>query len=227
MHGVTWNSRTTYVGATRHKGDFTLYVDNERVKSFEQLTRSMSRSQDRISTLGYLDEHQANQVKERGRDRDGPAGTLPGWSRAEEPSLDAPKPEIDPERLRAARETRERQERLTNPEKAREHIQTKARELRENITARDKHKVAMEKMQPGSLDYRAAVKKLARVKGKVQEAGLALGKSCKELAETLGRETIKAEVAKVLGLEKAGVVMQRCGLEKAVKNQIKGMGYDR
>ncbi|MEA5089607.1 AAA family ATPase [Solidesulfovibrio sp.] len=227
LHGVTWNSRTTYVGATRHKGDFTLYVDNERVKSFEQLTRSMSRSQDRISTLGYLDEHQANQVKERGRDRDGPAGTLPGWSRAEEPSLDAPKPEIDPERLRAARETRERQERLTNPEKAREHIQTKARELRENITARDKHKVAMEKMQPGSLDYRAAVKKLARVKGKVQEAGLALGKSCKELAETLGRETIKAEVAKVLGLEKAGVVMQRCGLEKAVKNQIKGMGYDR
>lgn len=79
----------------------------------------MSRSQERASTLGYLDERQANLVKERGRDRDGPALTLPGRSRAEESSLGAdPKPEIDPERLRAAREARGREERLTRPEKA-------------------------------------------------------------------------------------------------------------
>jgi len=224
---VTWNSRTTYVGATRHKGDFTLYVDSEKVKSFEQLTRSMSRSQERASTLGYLDERQANQIKERGRDRDGPALTSSGRSRAEEPSLDAPKPEIDPERLRATRESRERQELLANPEKAREHIQAKARELREKITARDKHKAAMEKMQPGSLDYRAAVKKLTRLERKEQEADLILTKSCKELAETLGRQVLKVEIAKVLGLENAGVVMKRCGLEKAAKHKIRSLGYSR
>jgi Ti-type conjugative transfer relaxase TraA len=223
LHGLTWNNRTTYVGATRHKGDFKLYVDSEKVKSFEQLTRSMSRSQERTSTLGYLDERQANQVKER----NGSAFTLPGRLGEEESSLDVQKPEIDPERLRAAREARERQERLTNPEKAREHIQAKARELREKITARNNHKAAMEKMPPGSLDHRAAVKKLVRLAGKVQEADLALGNSCKELAGTLGKQTLKAEVAKVLGLENAGVVMKRCGLEKVVKHQIKGMGYSR
>ncbi|KHK00268.1 putative conjugative transfer protein TraA [Desulfovibrio sp. TomC] len=227
LHGVTWNNRTTYVGATRHKGNFTLYVDSEKVKGFEQLARSMSRSQDRASTLGYLDERQANQVKERGRDRDGPALTLPGRSRVEEPSLDAPKLEIDPERLRAAREARDRQERFANPEKAREHIQAKARELRETITARDKHKAAMVKMRPESLDYRAAVKKLVRLEGKEQEADLVLRKSCKELAGTLGKQAVKAEIAKVFGLEKAGVFMQQCGLEKAVKHQIKGMDYSR
>jgi hypothetical protein len=227
LHGSTWNNRTSYVGATRHKGDFTLYVDNERVKSFEQLTRSMSRSQEHASTLGYLDEHQANQVKGRGRDRDRPALTSPGQSGAAEPSPGIPKPEIDPERLRAAREGREWQEILANPEKAREHIQAKAGELREKITARDAHKAAMEKMQPGSLDYRAAVKKLARLEGKEQEADLALRKSCKEFAETLGKQTVKAEVVKVLGLKNAGIVMQRCGLEKAVKHQIKGVGYSR
>ena len=227
LHGSTWNNRTSYVGATRHKGDFTLYVDSEKVKSFEQLTRSMSRSQERASTLGYLDERQANQVKGRGRDRDGPALTSPGRSQADVPSLDAPKPEIDPERLRAAREARERQGRLTNLEKAREHIQAKARELREKITTRDKHKTAMEQMQPGSLDYRAAVKKLARLEAKEQGADLVLRKSCKELAEELGKQGVKAEVAKVFGLEKAGVVMQRCGLEKAIKHQIKGMDFSR
>ena len=227
LHGVTWNSRTTYVGATRHKGEFTLYVDSEKVQSFEQLTRSMSRSQERASTLGYLDEHQANQVKELGRDRDGPALTSSVRSRAEEPSLEVLKPEIDLERLRVAREAREREERFANPEKAREHIQAKARELREKITARDKHKVAMEKMPPGSLDYRAAVKKLARLEAKEQEADLALGKSCKELAGTLGKQAMKAGVAKVLGLEKAGVVMQRCGLEKAGKHHVRGMDFSR
>lgn len=227
LHGVTWNNRTTYVGATRHKGDFTLYVDSEKVKSFEQLTRSMSRSKDRASTLGYLDERQANQVKERGRDRDGPALVPSGRSRAEEPSLDALKPEVDPERLIAAREVRERQERLSNPEKAREHIQARARELREKIMARDKHKVAMEKMRPGSLDYRAAVKKLARLEGKEQEADMALRTSCKELAGTLGKQTVREEVAKVFGFEKVGSVMQRCGLEKAEKYRIKGMDFSR
>ena len=228
LHGVTWNNRTSYVGATRHKGDFTLYVDNEKVKNFEQLTRSMSRSQERASTLGYLDERQANRVKERGRDQDGLALTSPGRSRAEEPSLGASsRPEIDPERLQAARKARESQERLADPEKAREHILAKARDLREKITARDKHKAAMEKMQPGSLDYRAAVKKLARLEGKEQETDMALRKSCKELAETLDQHVLRAEITKVLGREKAGVVMQQCGLEKAGKHQIKGMEFSR
>jgi len=54
-----------------------------------------------------------------------------------------------------------------------------------------------------------------------------LRKSCKELAEELGKQGVKAEVAKVFGLEKAGVVMQRCGLEKAIKHQIKGMDFSR
>ena len=56
---------------------------------------------------------------------------------------------------------------------------------------------------------------------------MALRKSCKELAETLGKQVVKAEVAKVIGLENAGVVMQRCGLEKISKHQIKGMDYSR
>lgn len=228
LHGSTWNNRTTYVGATRHKGNFTLYVDSEKVKSFEQLTWSMSRSQERASTLGYLDERQANQVKEREMDRNGPALTLRGRSRAEEPFLGAdPKPEIDPERLRAVREARERQELLANPEKAREHIQAKARELREKITAKNVHKAAMEKMQPGSLDSRAAVKKLARLEAKEQEADLVLRESCRALAGTLGKQGVKAEVAKVIGFESAGVVMKQCGLEKAVKHQIKGIDYSR
>lgn len=170
---------------------------------------------------------QANKIKEQGRDRDGLALTSSGRSRAEEPSLDVLKPEIDPERLRAARESRERLELLANPEKAREHIQAKARDLREKITARDAHKAAMEKMSPGSLDYRTAVKKLARLEGKEQDADLALRKSCKELAETLGKQVVKAEVAKVLGFEKAGVVMQQFGLEKTLKHQIKGMDFSR
>ena len=153
--------------------------------------------------------------------------TLPGRSRVEEPSLDAPKLEIDPERLRAAREARDRQERFANPEKAREHIQAKARELRETITARDKHKAAMVKMRPESLDYRAAVKKLVRLEGKEQEADLALMKACKELVATLGKQLVKAEIARVFGFEKAGNVMQRCGLEKAEKYRIKGMDFSR
>ena len=99
--------------------------------------------------------------------------------------------------------------------------------MREKITARDKHKAAMEKMRPGSLDYRAAVKKLTRLEGKGEEADLVLRKSCKELAETLGKQVVKAEVAKVLGLGKAGVVMQRSGLEKTAKHRIKGMDFGR
>ena len=174
-----------------------------------------------------MDERQANQDKEQGRDRDGPALMSLGRSRAEKPSLDAPKPEIDPERLRPAREARERQELFASPEKARAHIQAKARELREKITAKDKHKTTMEKMQPGSLDYRAAVKKLARLEGKEQEADMVLRKSCKELAGTFGKQTVKAELAKILGPQNASVVMQRCGLEKAVKHQIKGMDFSR
>lgn len=85
----------------------------------------------------------------------------------------------------------------------------------------------MEKMRPGSLDHRAAVKKLARLDGKEQEADLALMKACKELVATLGKQGVKAEVAKVFGFEKAGSVMQRCGLEKAEKYRIKGMDFSR
>ena len=85
----------------------------------------------------------------------------------------------------------------------------------------------MEKMQPGSLDHRAAVKKLARLEGKEQEADLVLRKACKELAETLGKQVVKAEAAKVLGRKKSDVVMQQCGLEKASMHQIKGMDFSR
>ena len=93
--------------------------------------------------------------------------------------------------------------------------------------ARDTHKAVMEKMQPGSLDYRAAVKKMARLEGKEQEADLVLRKSCKELAERIGKQALKVEVTKVLGREKAGDVMKRCGLEKAVKYQNEDMDYSR
>jgi Ti-type conjugative transfer relaxase TraA len=59
LHGSSWNKRTTYVGATRHKGEFNLYVDTNKIKSFGQLTRNMSQGQERPSTLNYLDEKQA------------------------------------------------------------------------------------------------------------------------------------------------------------------------
>jgi len=85
----------------------------------------------------------------------------------------------------------------------------------------------MDRMEPGSLDYRAAVKKLARLEEKEQEADLVLRTSCKELAGALGKQVVKAEVAMVLGLEKAGRVMQRCNLEKAVKHHIKDMDFRR
>lgn len=135
---------------------------------------------------------------------------------------DAPKPEIDPERLRAVREARERQELRQSGEGPGAHP-GKGQGVAEKITAMDKHKAAMEKMSPGSLDHRAAVKKLARLDGKEQEADPALGKSCKELV-ILGKQVVKAEVARVLGLEETNVVMQRCGLEKAVKHRSKGHG---
>ena len=59
LHGPTWSKRTTYVGATRHKGEFKLYVDTNKIKNFGQLTRNMSQGQERPSTLNYLDEKQA------------------------------------------------------------------------------------------------------------------------------------------------------------------------
>ena len=85
----------------------------------------------------------------------------------------------------------------------------------------------MDKMRPGRLDYRAAVKKLTKLEGKGQEAESTLKESCRELAGTLGKQGVKGEVVKVIGLEKASVVMQRCGLEKAVKHLIKDMDFSR
>ncbi len=56
---------------------------------------------------------------------------------------------------------------------------------------------------------------------------LALMKACKERVATLGKQVVKAEVVKVLGHEKAGVVMQRCGVKELIIHQVKGIDYSR
>lgn len=62
LHGSTWDNRTTYVGATRHKGNFRLYVDKTKVKSLDSLIRGMSRSKSTGTTQSYYD---SNQILER------------------------------------------------------------------------------------------------------------------------------------------------------------------
>ncbi|BAH74949.1 AAA family ATPase [Solidesulfovibrio magneticus] len=62
LHGSTWDNRTTYVGATRHKGNFRLYVDKNKVKSLESLVKGMSRSKSSGTTQSYYD---ANQILDR------------------------------------------------------------------------------------------------------------------------------------------------------------------
>jgi Ti-type conjugative transfer relaxase TraA len=59
LHGPLWDTRTTYVGATRHKGDFKLYVDSTKITKLSQLIRSMSRTKTSGSTQHYLDAEQA------------------------------------------------------------------------------------------------------------------------------------------------------------------------
>lgn len=227
LHGSTWNNRTTYVGATRHKGDFKLYVDSTKVKDFDQLAKSMSRGQERASTLGYLDEAQ---VRERTPQK---ASELPQERpKIQEPTQGPRKPEIAPERLQAAKEAREKQERLTNPEKTREYIQGKVQDMALRIQTRDQFKNTMEKMQPGTLDYRMAEKKLDRLQNSLQTSALSLSAACKELGPILGAAGIRAEVAKGIGNEKATQIMQHSGLEKAPAKELvqklsRGMHFGR
>jgi hypothetical protein len=85
----------------------------------------------------------------------------------------------------------------------------------------------MDRVHPGSLDHRTALKKLTRLEGKEQEAGMVLRKSCKKLTRALGKLAVKAEVDKVLGFQKADVVMQSCDIEKAINHNVKVLNLNR
>lgn len=56
LYSQLWNRRSTYVGCTRHKGAFNIYVDEGRVKSFEQLVRGMSRGQKNCASIIFAEE---------------------------------------------------------------------------------------------------------------------------------------------------------------------------